>query len=158
MFRFANALRLLAACGLLAFVAAPADAVPGAKGGGRHKNSKPTNPLDAAIKDLKEAEKEIGSKEGSSASKLTHSAETIVSEQLQQTRQARDRAMDNSNSTKEQRDQLKARVKSLDGVVKDIKTAVKEIAAKKNDDAKTAIQSAISGLEGLTGGGEKKKK
>jgi hypothetical protein len=161
MCRFHHAFRLLAVCGLLALLAAQADALPGVKGGGnrggKHKNTKPTDPLDAAVKELREAEKELGSKEGSKAGKLTRSARQIVSDQLHQARQARDRAADSGTVAKEQREHIKARVSALDAVVKDIRTAEKEIAAKKADDAKTAIQSAIGGLEGLTGGGKKKK-
>jgi hypothetical protein len=162
MLMFRHTLRLLAACGLLAFVAAQADAVSGVKGGGnrggKHRSTKPTDPLEAAVKDLREAEKELGSKEGSKAGKLTRSAQQIVGNQLTLTRQARDRAADGGTATKEQREHIKARVSALDAVVKDIKTAEKEIAAKKADDAKTAIQSAITALEGLTGGEKKKKK
>jgi len=163
MSEFRNTLRLLAACGLLAFVATQAEGLPRLKqpGGGnhngnKHKGAKPTDPLDAAVKDLKEAEKELGSKEGTGAGKLTHSAGQVVGEQLKQARLARDRAADSGNATKEQRDHWKARITGLDGVVKDIKTAEKEIAAKKTDAAKTAIQSAITGLEGLTGAETKK--
>lgn len=158
MFRFSTTVRLIAACGLLAFVASQADAIPGTKGGGKRGNGKSIDPLDAAIKDLKEAEKELGSKEGSNATKLARSAEQIVSEQLKQARQARDRAADSGTATKEQREHIKARITALDAVVKDIKTAENGIAAKKTDDAKSAIQSAITGLEGLTGGENKKKK
>ena len=59
--RFHSTLRLTVACGLISVVAIQAQAIPG-KGG--HKSGKASDPLDAAIKDLKAAEKELGSKEG----------------------------------------------------------------------------------------------
>lgn len=160
MCRFNCAFGLLAVCGLLALAAQP-DALAGGQGGGnrggKHKSTKPTDPLEAAVKDLKDAEKDLGSKEASHAGKLTRSAQQIVGDQLKLARQARDRAADSGTATREQREHLKARVSALDGIVKDIKTAEKEITAKKADDAKSAIQSAISGLEGLTGSEKKKK-
>jgi hypothetical protein len=161
MFSTSNMLRLTGAFTLLAFFAGSAVALPGIPkgGGGNHNkhNTKATDPLDSAIKDLQEAEKSLGTKEWSNASQKTRSAEQIVSAQDTSAKQARDKMIENG-APKEQRDHIKARVTALDGVIKDIHTAEKNISAKKVDDAVTAIKAAISGLEGLTGGGEKKKK
>src|SRR5206468_2742008 len=71
---------------------------------------------------------------------------------------ARSQAAESETATKEQRDHLKARVTALDAVLKDIRNAEKEIAARKTDDAKASVKAAIAGLEGLTGHEPKKKK
>lgn len=173
MFRSINILRFVAAGAIVAFCTAEAAALPivrppsppgvGGAGkppaGGRNskKSKKASDPLDAAIKDLKDAEKDLGSKDNSAASRLTRSAAQIVSDQNKAAKQARERAGESGNVTKEQKDHLKTRITALDAILKDIRTAEKEIAARKADDAKTAIQSAITGLEGLTGGKKKKK-
>jgi hypothetical protein len=168
MFRSRTGLRAVAAAAVVALGAAEAAALPivrpptrapggvhqPAAGGRKHK-TKTTDPLDAAIKDLQKAEKDLGSEDRSAASKLTRSAEQIVNNQLQAARQARDRAAESGTATKEQRDELKARIAALNPILKDIRTAGKEIAARKSDEAKTAIQSAITGLEALTGGKKK---
>jgi len=155
-----NQLRLAGALTLLAFVAGSAGASPTMpKGGHNNKNNsaKPTDPLDSAIKDLQEAEKALDSKDShSTASQKTHSADQIVAAQDAAAKQARDRMIE-QGAPKEQRDHIKARVTALDAVLKDIHTAERDIASKKADDAKTAIKAAIAGLEGLAGGGEKKK-
>jgi hypothetical protein len=173
MFHSINALRLLAAVAIVAFCAAEAAALPTIRppsppapggagkppaGGRKPSNKKKTaDPLDAAIKDLKDAEKDLDSKDGSPASRLTRSAEQVVSNQAKLARQARDQAADSGTATKEQKEHIKTRISALDGILKDIRSAEKEITARKADDAKSAIQSAITGLEGLTGAGKKKK-
>jgi len=162
MFRLCNLLRLVIACGFLAFVAGQADALPGVKaptGGhnGKNKNAKPTDPLESAIKDLTQAEKDLDAKDGS-AGRLTKSAEQIVSGQEQQAKQARDQALERGTATKEQKEHLKARITALEAVLKDIRSAHKAIGAHKTEDAKSSLQSAVTGLEGLTGGGGGKKK
>ena len=160
MFRFGNVLRLVVGCGLLAMLATQADAFPGARGGGhngKNKNTQPTDPLDAAVKDLTQAEKDLDAKDGS-AGRLTKSAEQIVSTQEQQAKQARDQALERGTATKEQKEHFKTRISALGAVLKDIRGAEKAIAGRKTEDAKSSLQSAIAGLEGLTGkGGEKKK-
>jgi hypothetical protein len=162
MFRSHNILRLLCTAAAVAFgtaelAAEPANpAAPGMKNGGKTKGQKASDPLDGAIKDLQEAEKVLDAKDGSAA-KHAKSAAKIVGDQDTSTKQARDRAAENSNVPKEDRERLKARVTALNSILKDIRTAEKEIAAHKTDAAKTAIQSAITGLGGLTGTVRKKK-
>ena len=89
---------------------------------------------------------------------MTRSAEQIVSNQAQLAHKAKSQAAENGNATREQKDHLKARVTALDAVLKDVRSAGKEIAARKTDDAKASVKSAIAGLEGLTGHEPKKKK
>jgi hypothetical protein len=154
-----NMLRLAGALTVVAFFAGTAGAVPGLPHAGNHKNknSKPTDPLDTAIKDLQAAEKALDSKDHSAASQKTHSADTIVAGASTAAKQTRDRLIENG-APKDQKEQIKARVTALDAALKDIHTAEKEIAAKKTDEAKTALAAAITALQGLTGGGGDKKK
>jgi hypothetical protein len=106
-----------------------------------NKKGKQAGPFDTAIKDLKEADKELEAKKSAEASQMTRNAEQIVS---QASKQANGQGGD------------KDKGKALDAVLKDIREAEKQIAARKPDDASTAIKSAITGLEGLTGAKKKK--
>ena len=129
-------------------------AAGGRNGGRRNRKPKTADPLEAAVKDLKQAEKDLDDR--SAAGRLTRSAETIVSNQHQAARQARDRAAESGTATKEQRDHFRSRASALDAILKDIRTAERNITARKTDEAKAAIQAAITGLEALTGGHKKK--
>jgi hypothetical protein len=163
---------MIAAAALLAFGAGEAFALPlirpplppGAAGrppaGNKNKakGKKPADPLEAAVKDLQAAEKDLESKDTAKASQMTRSAEQIVSNQDQLAHKARSQAAESGNATKEQKDHLKARVTALDAVLKDVRNAEKEIAARKTDDARSSVKAAIAGLEGLTGHEPKKKK
>jgi uncharacterized protein YukE len=151
-------LRLVAALSLFGFSVVGAEAFPSVHAQGNKNKTKPVDPLTTAIKDLQDAQKAVESKDNTSASQKTHNADSIVANADTVAKQTRDRLIENG-APKDQRDQIKARVTALNDVLKDIHTAEKNIAAKKTDDAVTALKSAIAGLEGLTGsGGEKKKK
>jgi hypothetical protein len=110
------------------------------RGGKKNNKGKQGGPLDAAIKDLKQADKDLEAKKSSQASQLTHAAEQIVS---QASKQAHGQGGDADKG------------KSLDAVLKDIREAEKQIANRKPDDASTAIKSAITALEGLSGAKKK---
>ena len=172
MFRSSHILRLIAAAALLAFGATEALALPVIRpplpggsvkkppSGNRNKGKgkKAADPLEAAIKDLQAAEKDLESADTAKARQMTKSAEQIVGNQDQLAHKARSQAVESGTATKEQKDHLKARVTALDAVLKDIRNAEKEIAARKTDDAKASAKAAIAGLEGLTGHEPKKKK
>lgn len=98
-------------------------------------------PIETAIKDLRSAEKDLEAKKSAEASQMTRAAEQIVS---QASKQANGQGGD------------KDRGKALDTILKDIREAEKQIANRKPDDASTAIKSAITGLEALTGVKKKK--
>jgi hypothetical protein len=138
------ALWLVVAAMVLTVAATGANAFPsiGAKPHRSNNNNKgkQVGPLDVAIKDLKQADKDLEAKKSSEASQLTHIAEQIVS---QVSKQANGQGGD------------KEKGKSLDAVLKDIREAEKQIGNRKPDDASTAIKSAITGLEALTGAKKK---
>ncbi|HJZ93405.1 MAG TPA: hypothetical protein VKE40_21185 [Gemmataceae bacterium] len=162
----ANIVRLIAVAGALALVAPEAVALPvprppmpskpgvqqpgqPAKPKGRsnkNKNSKPQNPLETAVKDLEAAEKDIDGKNFSDASSMTKSAEQIVDQQAKAAK-----GKDGKGGNKDRADALGA-------ILKDIKEAQKQIAARKSADATTALQGAVAGLETLIGGKGKGKK
>jgi hypothetical protein len=171
MSRSSTLLRLIAAAALLAFGATEALALPAIRPplppgvalkkpptGNKGKSKKPAGPLEAALKDLRAAETDLESADTAKAGQMTRSAEQIVATQSQLAHKARSQAAENGNATREQKDQLKARVTALDAVLKDVRSAGKEIAARKTDDAKASVKAAIAGLEGLTGHEPKKKK
>jgi hypothetical protein len=159
----ANILRLIAVAGSLALVAPEALALPvprppmppkpgvqqpgqPAKPRGRsnkNKNTKPQNPLETAVKDLEAAEKDIDGKNLSAASTKTRAAEQIVDQQAKAAKG---------------KDGNKDRADALGAILKDIKEAEKQIAARKSADATTALQGAVAGLETLIGGKGKAKK
>lgn len=145
MFLSRHIIHLSAVLAVVALTACDIEAFPTIKGGGQHRNnSKSKNqggPIDAAIKDLKQADKDLESKNNSNASQMTRAAEQIVSAFAQQ---AHDRGAG------------KERTKALDAALKDIHSAQKHFAAKKTDEASTSIKSAISGLEGLVNQEKKK--
>jgi hypothetical protein len=136
-------LRLAVAIAVVAVAATSVDAFPSISSKPHRSNNnkgKQGGPLDTAIKDLKQADKDLEAKKSSEASQLTHAAEQIVS---QASRQANGQGGD------------KDKGKSLDAVWKDIREAERQIGNRKFDDASTAIKSAITGLEGLTGAKKK---
>lgn len=130
---------------------------------GRGNAPKPVDPLTVAVKDLQAAEKDVESNH-KNATQMTQAAEQIVHNQELGIRQARQQALENTNVPKNVRDMMKARADALASVLKDIRTAKKELAARKTIEAKAALAAAITGLEALTDkgnakdGGEKKKK
>ena len=71
---------------VLTVAAASADAFPsiGAKPHRSNNKGKQGGPLDAAIKDLKQADKDLEAKKSSEASQLTHAAGQIVSQASKQ--------------------------------------------------------------------------
>ena len=93
------------------------------------------------IRTKRALDKDLEAKKSGEASQLTRTAEQIVS---QASKQASGKGGDADKA------------KSLDAVLKDIREAEKQIANRKPDDASTAIKSAITGLEALTGAKKKK--
>lgn len=143
-------LRLIAACAVLAIFAGGLSAFPNVKpaGGNKGKNNKNmaknAGPIPTAIKDLQAAQKNLDDKKWTTASEAMHAAEDIVKNQAQIAKQPEKQGGD------------KAKAETLKGVIKDIKDAEGQIAARKPDEAAKAIKSAISGLEGLSPPEDKK--
>ena len=91
---------------------------------------------------MQAAEKELDGKTLTDAKAKVSAAQGIVD---QQEKQAKGKGGD------------KDRASALDAVLRDIKAAAKDINARKTGDAKGSLQSAITGLEALTGKGKDKK-
>ncbi|HEX3148312.1 MAG TPA: hypothetical protein VHR66_09535 [Gemmataceae bacterium] len=140
MCRSTMSLRLITACAMLAIFVAGANAFPNVKTkqGKNNKNtSAASGPIPTAIKDLQAAQKSLDDKKFTPASEAVHAAETIVKNQAQSAKQPEKQGGD------------KAKATTLEGILKDIKDAEGQIAARKVDEASKAIKSAISALEGL---------
>jgi hypothetical protein len=141
MSRINISLRLIAACAALAIFAGGLNAFPNVKPAKGKNNKKPgaaMGPIPTAIKDLQAAQKNLDDKKFTIASEAMHAAEDIVKNQAQIAKQPEKQGGD------------KAKAETLKGVIKDIKDAEGQIAARKSDEASKAIKSAISALEGLT--------
>lgn len=141
--------RPLAVLTLLALTAGPVAAFPGIRpamprpGAGRpamhrpnNRQAAPASPFQTAIQDLKAAEKDLADKNNAAADQKTRAAQQIVD---QQTKMARAPGGD------------KDRAGALEAVMKDIREAERQIAARKPDDATTALKAAAAGLEALAG-------